>query len=80
MVNDNLTQDAVEIAIAFNSYFVDSVRVLTQNPSTGFLGSVLVKDTQPVFIIRKVSESEVNKVIRSLNNSKAKDLFELDLY
>jgi hypothetical protein len=33
---------AVEIAISFNSYFIDSVRVLTQNPSTGFLGSVLV--------------------------------------
>ena len=57
MVNNNLTQDAVEIAIAFNSYFIDSVRVLTQNPSTGYLGSVLVNDAQPVFIIREVSES-----------------------
>jgi hypothetical protein len=68
MVNNNLTQDAIEIAIAFNSYFIDSVRVLTQNPSTCFLGSVLVNDVQPVFIIREVSESKVNKVISSLKN------------
>uniref|UniRef100_A0A8C7CP59 Reverse transcriptase domain-containing protein n=1 Tax=Oncorhynchus kisutch TaxID=8019 RepID=A0A8C7CP59_ONCKI len=78
MVNNNLTQDAVETAIVFIYYFIDSVRVLTQNPSTCFLGSVLVNDTQPVFIIREVSESKVNKVISSLKNSKAKDVFGMD--
>ena len=76
-MNNNLTQDAVKIAIAFNSYFIDSVRVLTQNPSTGFVGSVLVNDAQPVFIKREVSESKVNKVISSLKNSKAKAVFGL---
>ena len=63
MVNNNLTQDAVEIAIAFNSYFIDSV---------------IVNDAQPVFIIREVSESKLNKVISSVKNSKAKDVFGLD--
>ncbi|CDQ79681.1 unnamed protein product [Oncorhynchus mykiss] len=61
MVNNNLTQDAVEIAIAFNSYFIDSVRVLTQNHSTGFLGSVLVNDAQPVFIIREENDVDILK-------------------
>ena len=62
----SLTQDGVEITTAFNSYFVDSVKVLTQNPSTGFLGSEPVNYTQPFFIIKEVSESEINKLISSI--------------
>ena len=61
MVNNNLPQDTVEIAIAFNPYFIDSVRVLTSLtyiPSTGFSGSVLANDAQPFFIIREVFESD----------------------
>jgi hypothetical protein len=74
-VKDSLAQDAVKVATAFNSYSVDSVKVLTQNPSTGFLGLAQVNNTK---LGREVSQSEVNKVISSLKNSKAKYVFGLD--
>ena len=47
MVNNNLTQDAAKIAIAFNSY-----------PSPGYLGSVQENDAKPVFIISHLYTSD----------------------
>ena len=41
----SLTQDGVEITTAFNSYFVDSVKVLTEPLHRFLKGSALMNDT-----------------------------------
>lgn len=77
-VNGCVTQNSLQVATAFNTYFVDSVKALTHSPPTDVLQSVPVDETQPVFSMNEVSELKVLRILSSLKGSKAKDVFGLD--
>lgn len=66
------------LATEFNNSFIKSttdISKLFPPPKCDFCP---IDHTQPVFSINMVREFEVNNIIYELNNSKAKDEYELD--
>ena len=77
-VNGCVTQNPQQIATAFNTYFVESVKTLTCTPPTDILHAITINETYPVFSMKEVSEPEVFRILSALKSSTAKDAFGLD--
>ncbi|KAJ3603724.1 hypothetical protein NHX12_028465 [Muraenolepis orangiensis] len=68
-----------QVATAFNTYFVESVKTLANaSPPTDVLHTTPVDETQPVFSMKEVSEPQVLRILGAVKSSLAKDVFGLD--
>lgn len=78
---DRVINDPRDIATALNVYFVDSLKNMKQNPGhvEQELAPMPLNTEAPMFVIHAVSQSQVDKVICGLKNSRAKDTFGIDL-
>lgn len=77
-INNNLVQDPMELATAFNEYFIDSVNKIAQGFPNTCEAVTPVDQTLPSFSIDHITESKVHMIIDSLKPSTAKDIFGMD--
>lgn len=75
-LNGNLTHDSNEIATALNIYFIDSVKNLVPNSYSQIQLTEPPNTATPVLNLSEVSQLGV--VVCGLNNSKAKDAFDME--
>lgn len=77
-IDGNVIDDPSRVAIAFNTYFIDSIKTLTHN-SPGLNHSIAPLNTNaPILTFREVTKSKVCMIISSLNCSRAKDVYGMD--
>ncbi|XP_056291865.1 uncharacterized protein LOC130207340 [Pseudoliparis swirei] len=77
-INGKLSNNPVEIAKAFNHYFIDSVATIAKCFSPEIRPVCTVNTLEPTFIIRNVTHSDVTRIISFLKPSKTKDTFGMD--
>ncbi|MGL4211166.1 MAG: reverse transcriptase domain-containing protein [Cetobacterium somerae] len=68
----------MKIATIFNNFFIDSVKELGDTFSRREINISPIEDACKSFNLIKTNETQVNKVISSLKNSKCKDAHYLD--
>ena len=77
-INNKLVKDSDILATELNNYFIDSVNEISQLFNPPDYNYIPINHSQPIFRIEEISEIEVDNIIRSLNSSKAKDIYDLD--
>ncbi len=78
-INGVISTDSTEIANTFNNYFIQSVEELAETFEPVKLPQVTETDSLQSFYIKEVDQEKVGKIINKLSNSKAKDVFGLDI-
>lgn len=76
-LNSNIQTDSLAIANGFNDYFLNSVIEMGGNLPEVHLPTVLTNEANPMYF-KNVDEAKVNKILSSLSNSKAKDIWGID--
>lgn len=77
-INGSTSNNALEIANELNSYFVDSGEQLAAHFNPISVSCDDVKDSVSSFYITEADQDQIHKIIKHLNGSKAKDIFDLD--
>ncbi len=79
-INERLSTDSTEIANKFNIYFVQSVEEFALCFGPVQLPQYVIKDTPSSFYISEADEDKILQTINQLNNSRAKDIFGMDVH
>lgn len=77
-INEQLTNNILVVAEAFNHHFIDSVANIAScfTPENTYTSSI--DTSQSVFSLINITESEVSQTIKSLRPSRCKDIFGMD--
>ncbi len=77
-VNDTILQSPIDVAQAFNHYFIESVDKIAQSfkVQQPYLRTNNASET--VLVLRSVTKLDVEKVVMSLKSSRAKDIYGID--
>ena len=79
-INDLIIKDPLSIATNLNSFFINSVKEITQHFASSLCSDNVTDLHQPVFEITEISDYEVTKIITGMKNSKALDAFGLNTH
>lgn len=79
-INNIIISNPSELTNEFNIFFSNSVREITAIYPPPEIVTRPIDPLLPVFHLREITELEVNNIIGSLKNSKAKDVQGLDTY
>ena len=63
------TNNPVDVANAFNHYFIDSVAAIAQPFTPVSLDVSQINSTEPAFNLQNVTETEVTQIIKSIKTS-----------
>ena len=76
--NDQLVQDPVQVATAFNKYFISFVDEIAQSFPLPTVHFAEVDETKTSFCILPISESKTSAIIDTFKSSTAKDVYGMD--
>jgi len=77
-VNDQLINNTLEVAEAFNHHFIDSVANIASCFTPENVLTPPIDTSQSVFNTFNITEQEVSQTIKSLRPSRCKDIFDMD--
>uniref|UniRef100_A0A3Q3FVF5 NACHT domain-containing protein n=1 Tax=Labrus bergylta TaxID=56723 RepID=A0A3Q3FVF5_9LABR len=79
MINNTFISDNASVASEFNAFFIESVQELSKNfKPVELRPDTLSQKTQNGFYIKEVTLEKVSKIMSNLNNSKTRDIHDLD--